>query len=65
MLKLLDNFDNKYQNKMEYLLLDRGYDSLDLYNKIIEMDTKPIIDKRNLWKDKEETRQYKDTDIGC
>ena len=30
---------------------------------IKEADINPIIDIRNMWKDKEETKQYKDTDI--
>ena len=43
--------------------LDRGYDSVDMIRTVKEAGIAPVIDIRNMWKDKEETRQYKDTDI--
>jgi len=48
---------------IKYLLLDRGYDSIDMIKKIKNAGITPVIDIRNCWKDGEETKQYKDTDI--
>jgi len=42
----------------EYAMGDKGYDSTETINKLWkEYGIKPIIDIRNMWKDKEETRQ--------
>jgi hypothetical protein len=48
---------------MKYLLLDRGYDSIGMIQGIKLMGIIPVIDIRDCWKDGEETKQYKDTDI--
>lgn len=63
MKKILDNFKDNWKKSTKYVLLDRGYDSKELHNKVIEIGAKPIIDKRNMWKDGSKTKQYKDTDI--
>ena len=47
----------------EYLLLDRGYDSTDMIKAIKGTGIIPVIDIRNCWKDGEETKQYKGTNI--
>jgi len=47
----------------KHLLLDRGYDSLDMIQTIKEAGITPIIDIRNCWKDGEETKQYKNTNM--
>jgi len=47
----------------EYLLLDRGYDSMDMIKAVKSAGIIPVIDIRNCWKDGEVTKQYKDTDI--
>lgn len=63
MLKILDNLNDDMKARSKYVLLDRGYDSIRVHNKVLDIGAKPVIDKRNLWKDGSETRQYKDTDI--
>jgi hypothetical protein len=66
MIKLLNNpiLSNEMRRKTaEYLLLDRGYDSTDMIKDIKNAGIVPVIDIRNCWKDNEETKQYKDTDI--
>ncbi|MCL1830608.1 MAG: transposase [Oscillospiraceae bacterium] len=66
MIKLLNSpilSDKERREIAKYLLLDRGYDSVDMINEIKKAGICPIVDIRNMWKDKEETRQYKDTDI--
>ena len=47
----------------EYLLLDRGYDSTDMIKAVKGAGIAPVIDIRNCWKDGEQTKQYKNTDI--
>jgi len=47
----------------EYLLLDRGYDSKEMIVGIKDAGMSPVVDIRNCWKDGEETKQYKSTDI--
>ena len=43
--------------KSEVLTADRGYDDVKLHKKLWnENDIKPVIDIRNMWKDKDETR---------
>ena len=49
--------------KCNNLLGDRGYDSTKLINMLNDSGCVPIIDIRNMWKDGEETRQYRDTDL--
>jgi len=66
MLKLLENplLSNGERRKIiDYILLDRGYDSLDMIKSVKGAGFTPIIDIRNCWKDGDETKQYKDTNI--
>jgi len=66
MMKLLRNpilSDEERRKIAEYLLLDRGYDSTEMIKAVKDADMIPVIDIRNCWKDGEETKQYKDTDI--
>ena len=63
MIKMMDKFTDEQKNKMKYMLLDKGYDSLEMLKNIIDCNAKPIVDKRNMWSNKNETRQYKETDI--
>ena len=66
MIKLLECplLSNEARREIaEYLLLDRGYDSTDMIKAVINAGMAPIIDIRNCWKDKEETKQYKNTDM--
>ena len=66
MMKLLNCpvLSNEARRKIaEYLLLDRGYDSTKMIRSIKSAGIKPVVDIKNCWKDGEETKQYKDTDI--
>ena len=66
MIKLLESLilsDEKHREIAEYMLLDRGYDSTDMIKAIKDAGITPIVDIRNCWKDGEETKQYKNTDI--
>jgi len=55
--------DNARRQIAEYMLLDRGYDSVEMIKTIKEMGITPLIDIRNSWKNGEKTKQYKNTDI--
>jgi hypothetical protein len=48
---------------IKHLLLDRGYDGVNVIKTIKASNIIPIIDIRNCWKDGEETKQYKNKDI--
>jgi hypothetical protein len=63
MMDIIANMPDALRCNMEYLLLDRGYDSIEMIRTLKRYDIKPIIDIRNCWKDGEATKQYKDTDI--
>ena len=66
MIKLLESpflADEKRREIVEALMLDRGYDSETMIKSIKALGIAPIIDIRNMWKDKEPTRQYKNTDL--
>ena len=66
MIKLLSTpiLSNEYRlTKIKYLLLDRGYDSTEMIKSIKSANIIPVVDIRNCWKDGEETKQYKNTDI--
>jgi hypothetical protein len=57
-------FPNEVRTRiMEYILLDRGYDSIDMIKTIKGKGIVPVIDICNKWKDGEATKQYKDTNI--
>ena len=49
--------------KIESLSADKGYDDKKIIEYIKTRGIKPVIDIRNQWKDKEETKQYRDTNI--
>lgn len=49
--------------KCKYFLGDKGYDGSKLIEMLKEHDIRPIIDIRNCWKDGEETRQYRETNL--
>jgi len=55
--------DVKRREAVKTLTLDRGYDSEGMIKAIKALGIAPVIDIRDMWKDKEQTRQYKDTDI--
>jgi hypothetical protein len=66
MLRLLDSpvLSGAARAKLiKYLLLDRGYDSTGVIKGIKGAGIIPLVDSRNCWKDGEETKQYRDTDI--
>ena len=66
MKKLLESpilSDEGRRRIAEFLLLDRGYDSLNMIQTIKGAGIIPVVDIRNCWKDGEETKQYKDTDM--
>lgn len=63
MKELLEGLDEKQLKIAIALLLDRGYDSIELIRAIKEKGITPVIDIRNMWKDGESTKQYKDTNI--
>jgi hypothetical protein len=66
MLGLLNNpllAGDGYRGAIGNIALDKGYDSTDLIVQVKGMGIIPVVDIRNSWKDGEETKQYKDTDI--
>ena len=66
MKKLLESpilSNEEHRRIAEYMLLDRGYDSLDMIQTIKGAGIIPVVDIRNCWKDGEATKQYKNTDI--
>jgi len=63
MMELLANMPFQITNRMEHLMLDRGYDSTEMIRAAKADGIIPIVDIRNCWKDGEATKQYKDTDI--
>jgi hypothetical protein len=63
MIALLTGFSDEQKRVGQTLALDRGYDSTEMIKTIKKAGIHPIVDIRNCWKDGEETKQYKDTDI--
>ena len=63
MKEMIEAFESHQIDKAKYLLLDRGYDSLPLIKFLKGKETTPVVDIRNMWKDKEKTKQYKDTNV--
>jgi hypothetical protein len=55
--------DKERRRIAECLLLDRGYDSMDMIKTIKGLGIAPLVDIRNSWKDGEPTKQYKDTSM--
>jgi len=56
-------FELKWVSKRDCWLLDRGYDSTEMIQTLKGLKINPIVDIRNLWGEKEATKQYKKTDI--
>jgi len=66
MAKLLGNpllSNEERRRTAKYLLLDRGYDSMDIIKTIKVAGIIPVIDIRNCWKDGDKKKQYKNTDM--
>jgi predicted DNA-binding protein len=63
MMEILQRMPDEMKERMEYLSLDRGYDSIEMIKAVKSSGIIPIVDIRNCWKDKDATRQYKDTDL--
>ena len=63
MTELIEKLTSSVVDCMEYIMLDRGYDSTGIIRSSKSAGVIPIVDIRNCWKDGEATRQYKDTDI--
>jgi len=63
MMSLLARMPSPMRARMDYLMLDRGYDSTEMIQKAKRAGVIPIVDIRNCWKDGETTKQYKDTNM--
>lgn len=63
LLEKLKIINPEITDKCEYMSLDRGYDDEDLIKKLWDdYKIKPVIDIRNMWKDKDKTRLLETTD---
>lgn len=60
---LVGNLTNQQAERGEYLIADRGYAGKQLIDKIEQRSITAIIDNRHMWKDSDQTRQYKETDL--
>jgi hypothetical protein len=63
MKALLRKMPYQTRHRIETLALDRGYDSADMIRAVKNAGITPVVDIRRCWKDGEETKQYKDTDM--
>ena len=63
LIKHIEMLDKNLIDKIETLTADKGYDDVKIINFLSENDIKAVIDIRNLWKDGESTKQYKNTNI--
>jgi hypothetical protein len=63
MLEMLAKMPPEMRNRAEYLMLDKGYDSIEMIRGVKSAGIKPVVDIRNCWRDGEATKQYKNTDI--
>ena len=63
MMELLEKLTSSVEDRMEYIMLDKGYDSTGMVRSAKAAGIIPIVDIRNCWKDGEATRQYKETDM--
>lgn len=64
--KIPDRIEKEWEQWLEgcrYFLADKGYDSSKIINRLEGRGIHSIIDIRNCWKDREETHQYKDTNL--
>lgn len=60
---MVTELPHSVKDRAAYLMGDKGYDGQPLQEIIENEGIIPIIDIRNMWKDGEKTKQYKDTDI--
>jgi hypothetical protein len=63
MMMLVEDLSEQMKARVKHMMLDRGYDSIEMIRTVKSAGIIPIVDIRNCWKDGEATRQYKDTDI--
>jgi hypothetical protein len=63
MMDMLSAMPENLRERVSTISLDRGYDSTPMIKAVKDIGAIPIVDIRNCWKDGEETRQYKETDI--
>ena len=63
LIKHINMLDIKMKDKIEILTADKGYDDIKVINFLNDNNIKAVIDIRNLWKDGETTKQYKNTNI--
>ena len=63
LVKHINMLDKNLRDRIETLTADKGYDDAKIINFLSENDIKSVIDIRNLWKDGETTKQYKNTNI--
>jgi len=63
MLEIMEEMPGQITDRIEHLLLDRGYDSTGMIQGVKSAGIIPIVDIRNCWRDGECTKQYKDTDM--
>lgn len=63
LLEKMEKEQNEWLETCRYFLGDKGYDSRKIIERLEGKRITPIIDIRNCWKDGEETRQYRDTNL--
>ena len=63
MIDIIGKMPSEITNRVDYLMMDKGYDSTEMIRAAKAVNIVPIVDIRNCWKDGEGTRQYKGTDI--
>ena len=61
--KQIENMDEDTKSIIKTLSADKGYDSESLIEFLKENGISPVIDIQNHWKDGDETKQYKNTQI--
>lgn len=63
MVEKIEKIHKEWLDGCRYFLADKGYDGSKLIHLLKGNGIVPIIDIRNCWKDGEETRQYRDTNL--
>jgi len=63
MMELLGKLPCQITNRMDNIMLDRGYDSTEMIRTTKGLGIIPIVDIRNCWHDGDATKQYKETDM--
>ena len=61
--EILKAMHEEQLEKCKYFMADKGYDDTKIIEYLKGKGIAAIIDIRNMWKDGEETKQYKDTDV--